>query len=168
MSAPSAATSATRIDARDMAWTKASRAGSATAALIRTAAPSDSRAAAATGRGTPAGKPVGEAARIQRGHEAPDDGDPQGAAELAGRVVDRGADVRPVGWERCSDRFGGGRPREAHAGAHEDEGDREAAVARVQTDRGGDGEAGENSAMPVVATRRVPNRATSAGRPPRT
>src|SRR3954447_18322378 len=57
MSVPSAATSATRIDARDMAWTKASRAGAPTAALIWPAPPSDSRAAAATGRGTPAASP---------------------------------------------------------------------------------------------------------------
>ena len=94
MSAPSAATTATTIDARDIAWTNASRAGSATAAPTWTAAPSES-ARGGHRAGHAVGERVGELRRVQRRHDAADDGDAERAAELARRVVDRGADVRP-------------------------------------------------------------------------
>ena len=63
MRAPSAATRATSADAHDIAWTNASRAGSATAVPAWIAAPSDSRAAASTGAGTPSGTPAASCAR---------------------------------------------------------------------------------------------------------
>ena len=133
MKAPSAATSATTSEARDIAWTKDSRAGR-----------------------------LGDLRRVERGHDAADDGDAERAAELAGRVVDGGADVRPRGRERAHDRLGRRRAREPHARRPSARSaTREPAVARADGDRRRDGQPAANSSMPAVATRLVPKRATS-------
>ncbi len=53
--------------------------------------------------------------------DAAEDRDAEGAADLAGRVVDGRADAGPLGRQRAHDRVGGGRHRQAHAEADEHE-----------------------------------------------
>ena len=91
---------------------------------------------------------VGELRRVERRHDAPDDGDAERAAELARRVVDGGPDVRPLGRERAHDRLGRRSAREAHARAHEQQRDGEPAVAGARGDRRRDGETGREEQHP--------------------
>ena len=115
MSAPSAATTATTIDACDIAWTNASRAGSATAGAGLDGGAERLAGGRGDGRRDAVGERVGELRRVQRRHDAADDGDAERAAELARRVVDGGADVRALGRERAHDRLGRRGAREPHA-----------------------------------------------------
>ena len=101
------------------------------------------------------------AAEVRR-HEAAEHRHAEGAAELAGRVVDRRADARLVQRQRPHDRPGRRRGGDAHAERLHHDGEREPPVARGHAARDG------SSAMPGPAimrpeatTRRWPNRSTS-------
>ena len=85
------------------------------------------------GREAEAAQALGELGGVDRRHQAADDGDAEGAADLAGGVVHGRADAGLLTGQRAHDRLGGRRHREAHADGHDDHAGQERRVAAVET-----------------------------------
>ena len=109
----------------------------ATWAPIASATPTDSSAAASWSAGSSAVELLDQPRGVQRGEQRPDDRDAQGAAELAGGVVDRRPDAGPRRRQHLHDRLGGRGADEADArGPSAPSAGRSPRVRRVDRHRG--------------------------------